>query len=1071
MSVHDDQQILTLAAEYCESSRPFIIIRTSIVVARFINTCFDVGANHFIPTNRTETPFEFPDTRYWGNFRLYANSAMVQTRSQAKTTTTTATTAAAKTKTTKLQPKKRTVAQPSTAPATENDFKAPVTKETSTIKPSKAIAAKKRLEKDDMRMRKVVSAVAIDSEPLKSSLQEAPRRGRKKAGDSKIKEKIAAEVESEVQQPVEAKTDGNDGGDPNALHKIVNDSCAGPSKAVKKAEDMNLKCRTATSTAKQQQAEERNYLDTTPSAVAAASTKGRSRRAVKSQCSTNIGAGHVEKRRNARITNKNASKTERSGKSQGKQTEAHDQLLKDKRIQLLGKPHRQKQVAPEKGSAKGASVASKRQKVTATTLDDTKSATKHASEPVKTSSRKAISAASIVPTTSYIERKEHRDMHQPTPPLLHAASPKNRSKPNVDQSPLKKPPRSPVKMLMAITPAKRSNDEIEEDEHDGDDEENSIRNPAEREWQAIRNIKLNSIKRSPAKMRTMQETSTECSFLETREKNVGKDIFGEDGDVTETETEEEEDKKKEKSVTKSTLFIPSEDAGTLVTSTENAATLLDAPTSNPAPTPLTFKPSSLRFLPSLTPMFAAHDKSKAVAAHNSNNRFSEKKHQSGKLKERDHYASSLATAPQAYKSSKPLITPSKLVDVAASLFRTPFSASTRPLTPFRSAPYVTNAVNFAPAGAHAKDNILDATSASAGKSKDSEVSAPISVPNSLFKSVMRVPQSSNGLTTGSSMASLLSANEPKIDNISPDFALPSPQSPTRVGLSADTFALSTPSLRTPSRLSTEMRNEQTAKATRADTATYMPFSKSHVAAPMTEPAVPRPILKSALKMPASSKLSTSVAVNKVKKLTFLDQKEKVIVSEEEEETVTKNAFDNHGGKLVSGGIKMSPAWRDASPTKTVTFESPNPLLETSTPTKARRQPMAATAEEACEYMEKMGTAEESSAQGGSENGTRESLAGSISGQILSGAIFFLDVNSADGADAADIFIPLLTEMGATCVPRWQNSLDGITHVLFKDGQKKTLEKVAASGGKIKCVNIGWPLEYVMRPAQRALISS
>lgn len=995
---------------------------------------------------------------------------MVQTRSQAKTTTTRTTVktiAVAKTKTTKSLRKRRAVAQPSTAPAIENDFEAPVTKETSMIKTSKAIAAKKRLEKDDTGMRKVVSAVAINSEPSKSSLQEAPRRGRKKAADSKIKEKIAAEVESEIQQPVGAKIDGNDSGYPNAVHKIVNENCTGPGKAVKKAEDTGLKCRTTASTTKQQRAEERNILDTTPSVVAAAaaaSTKGRSRRAAKTQCNTNIGAGRVEKRRNARITTTNASKTERSGKSQGKQTEAHDQLRKDKRVHLLEKPHRQKQVAPEKGSAKGASVASKRQKVMATTLDDTKPATKHASEPVKASSRKAISVASIVPTTSYIERKEHRDIQQPASPLQHTASPKNRSKQNIDESPLKNPSMSPVKMLMAITPAKRSNDEIEEDEDDGENEENSIRNPADKEWQTMRNIKLNSIKRSPPKMMTMQETSTKCSFLETREKNVGKDNFGEVGDETETETEEEEDKEKEMSAAKSTLFIPSEDAGTLVTTTEVAATLPDAPTSNPAPTPLTFKPSSLRFLPSLTPMFPAHDKSKAVAAYNYNISINEKKHQSGKPKERGHYASSLATAPQAYKSNKSLMSPSKLVGVAVSLFRTPFSASVQPLTPFRSGPDVTNAANFAHARAHSRDNISDATSASAGKSKDSKHSAPTSVPNSLFKSIMRVPQSSNGLTTGSSMASLSSANEPKVDNISPDLALSSPQSPIHIGLSADTFAPSTPSLRTPSRFITETRNEQTAKATRADTAIYMPFSKSHIAAPMTEPAVPRPILKSALKMPASSTLSTSVAMNKVKKLTFLDQKEKVIVSEEEEETITTNAFDDYGGRLVSGGIEMTPARRNASPTKTVTFESSNPLLETPTTTKVRWQPMTVTAEEACEHIEKTDAAEELSAQGGSENGTRESLAGSISGQILSGAVFFLDVNSADGADAADIFIPLLTEMGATCVPRWQNSLDGITHVLFKDGQKKTLEKVAASGGKIKCVNIGWPLEYVMRPA-------
>ncbi len=79
-------------------------------------------------------------------------------------------------------------------------------------------------------------------------------------------------------------------------------------------------------------------------------------------------------------------------------------------------------------------------------------------------------------------------------------------------------------------------------------------------------------------------------------------------------------------------------------------------------------------------------------------------------------------------------------------------------------------------------------------------------------------------------------------------------------------------------------------------------------------------------------------------------------------------------------------------------------------------------------------------------------------QILKGAIFYIDVNSAEGRDAGDLFLPLLTELGAQCVDTWYGSPKEITHVLFKDGARSTLEKVSASNGAVKCVNLGWALE-------------
>jgi hypothetical protein len=99
---------------------------------------------------------------------------------------------------------------------------------------------------------------------------------------------------------------------------------------------------------------------------------------------------------------------------------------------------------------------------------------------------------------------------------------------------------------------------------------------------------------------------------------------------------------------------------------------------------------------------------------------------------------------------------------------------------------------------------------------------------------------------------------------------------------------------------------------------------------------------------------------------------------------------------------------------------------------------------------------------------------------LQGAVVFVDVHTTEGADASGIFIELLTQMGARCVKQWnwnprpsilggevetENVTPGgvagkvgITHVVFKDGGKRTLEKVRDAGGVVRCVGVGWVLE-------------
>ncbi|KAM0349772.1 hypothetical protein ACHAPU_003603 [Fusarium lateritium] len=89
--------------------------------------------------------------------------------------------------------------------------------------------------------------------------------------------------------------------------------------------------------------------------------------------------------------------------------------------------------------------------------------------------------------------------------------------------------------------------------------------------------------------------------------------------------------------------------------------------------------------------------------------------------------------------------------------------------------------------------------------------------------------------------------------------------------------------------------------------------------------------------------------------------------------------------------------------------------------------------------------------------------------LLRGAVVFVDVYTSEGADASSIFVELLTQMGAKCMKSWSwnpsgtgndvtSSKVGITHVVFKDGSKRTLEKVRESNGIVQCVGVSWVLD-------------
>ena len=102
--------------------------------------------------------------------------------------------------------------------------------------------------------------------------------------------------------------------------------------------------------------------------------------------------------------------------------------------------------------------------------------------------------------------------------------------------------------------------------------------------------------------------------------------------------------------------------------------------------------------------------------------------------------------------------------------------------------------------------------------------------------------------------------------------------------------------------------------------------------------------------------------------------------------------------------------------------------------------------------------------------------------VLKGAVVYVDVHTTEGADASVIFLDLLTQMGARCVKQWlwnprsgtsgsgdetaNTSPDaetpggkvGITHVVYKDGGRRTLEKVREAKGVVLCVGVGWVLD-------------
>lgn len=84
--------------------------------------------------------------------------------------------------------------------------------------------------------------------------------------------------------------------------------------------------------------------------------------------------------------------------------------------------------------------------------------------------------------------------------------------------------------------------------------------------------------------------------------------------------------------------------------------------------------------------------------------------------------------------------------------------------------------------------------------------------------------------------------------------------------------------------------------------------------------------------------------------------------------------------------------------------------------------------------------------------------------VLAGAVVFVDVYTSEGADASAAFVEALRGLGARVLKSWNWNLNstggsggkvGITHVVFKDGSPRTLQKLKDSNGVVLCVGVGW----------------
>ncbi|KAF2436986.1 hypothetical protein EJ08DRAFT_674080 [Tothia fuscella] len=78
--------------------------------------------------------------------------------------------------------------------------------------------------------------------------------------------------------------------------------------------------------------------------------------------------------------------------------------------------------------------------------------------------------------------------------------------------------------------------------------------------------------------------------------------------------------------------------------------------------------------------------------------------------------------------------------------------------------------------------------------------------------------------------------------------------------------------------------------------------------------------------------------------------------------------------------------------------------------------------------------------------------------VLDGLVFYLDLYNQLGVDSRHLFAPLVEQLGGEWIPEWTSNAMPVTHVLFMNGELRTLEKVIASNAEVHVVNISWLLD-------------
>ncbi|OJK03934.1 hypothetical protein ASPACDRAFT_75452 [Aspergillus aculeatus ATCC 16872] len=186
------------------------------------------------------------------------------------------------------------------------------------------------------------------------------------------------------------------------------------------------------------------------------------------------------------------------------------------------------------------------------------------------------------------------------------------------------------------------------------------------------------------------------------------------------------------------------------------------------------------------------------------------------------------------------------------------------------------------------------------------------------------------------------------------------------------------------------------------------------------------------------------------------------------------------GLSLSGASPIRASTRIRTSTFAPTQQTDPPLLPRKSPRLQRvsmTRPVAPVTQPAEPKNERSTPAKrppQSPSPTKSAKAPRRSMSAPAPKLALQGAVVYVDVHTTEGEDASGIFIELLQQMGARCIKNWcwnpraslapEEGLEpkegkvGVTHVVFKDGSARTLEKVRHARGLVKCVGVGWVLD-------------